>query len=560
MVNLFYWNDIINAGDYYAQWLATKLYKEVKYSRRPNLVITGSILSWNELNNSTIVWGSGLHNSNINEYCRITNKSNFKAVRGHLTAKKLQLNNITVGDPGILISKYYKAKNCISRKRYCLVCHWKDYEECKKLYSSYIDVISMGTTNIEALADTLNKYELVLSTSLHGIIFAHSYNIPAIHVEFNKLESIDDFKYKDYYSTIDIKYEKKTLTKTLSKDLTIFKNLYQNKNLYKPSQDCIKTLQNNLIKVLPTEQDLNPKYNAVLCAIAKNENNYINDWVEYYLNLGFDHIYLFDNNDSSTPWVGGRIKQIDKVTVFNVNNQHIKGMQLKCYNNFYKQFRNNFNWALFCDIDEYLTGIENINTFLDNRKFKNFEMIRVKWKLFGDDDLIDRNRQIPIYKALTKVIINNSLSNQGKCFVRGSLTNICVGSCHYAFRGDWDINNLEKRDLEKTTTVLTECLPSGIICNSRISIKEDYSNETVYLNHYMTKTLAEFLEQKFNRGDACFDTKQISLDYYWQLNKKTEEKLNFAKNYFKTIQKEIKPAKKPAKTYFGGANSYFRGW
>ena len=555
MVNLFYWNNITNAGDYYAQWLATKLYKEVKYSNRPNLVITGSILGWNELNNSTIVWGCGLHNNSLNEKCKITNKNNFKAVRGYLTAKKLQLENVTVGDPGVLISKYYSAKKYTYRKKYCLVCHWKDYDECKKLYGAYIDVISMITNNIEQLADTLNKYDLVLSTSLHGIIFAHSYNIPAIHIEFNKLESLDDFKYKDYYSTLDINYTKRILVKNLIKDLNIFNDLYKNKNLYRPSQKCIKNIQDNLLKVLPTEEELNPKYNSIICAIAKNENNYINDWVNYYLNLGFEHIYLFDNNDSNKPWVGNNIKQINKVTIFNVNNQHMKGMQLKCYDNFYKQFCHNFNWVLYCDIDEYLTGIENINDFLNNKKFKNFEMIRVKWKLFGDDDLIDRDRQVPIYKALTKVITNNSLSNQAKCFVRGGLSNICIGSCHYAFRGDWDITNLENRDLEKTTTVLKECLPSGAVCNSRISIKENYSNETIYLNHYMTKTLAEFLEQKFNRGDACFDTKQISLDYYWQLNKKTNEKLNFAKKYFKDAQNTS--VKKQKTTYWGGHASYF---
>ena len=33
-----------------------------------------------------------------------------------------------------------------------------------------------------------------------------------------------------------------------------------------------------------------------LIAIAKMENDYINDWVKYHLNLGIDRIYLYDNN------------------------------------------------------------------------------------------------------------------------------------------------------------------------------------------------------------------------------------------------------------------------
>ena len=34
-----------------------------------------------------------------------------------------------------------------------------------------------------------------------------------------------------------------------------------------------------------------------LCAIAKNENLYIREWVEYYMKLGFSNIILYDNNN-----------------------------------------------------------------------------------------------------------------------------------------------------------------------------------------------------------------------------------------------------------------------
>ena len=35
---------------------------------------------------------------------------------------------------------------------------------------------------------------------------------------------------------------------------------------------------------------------CVVC-ISKNSHDTINDWVEHYLNIGFTHIFLFDNND-----------------------------------------------------------------------------------------------------------------------------------------------------------------------------------------------------------------------------------------------------------------------
>ena len=56
-------------------------------------------------------------------------------------------------------------------------------------------------------------------------------------------------------------------------------------------------------------------------------------------------------------------------------------------------------------------------------------------------------------------------------------------------------------------------------------IKENYRFEIVFLNHYMTKSLSEFVKQKIGRGDAVFGKRQIKMDYYWRINKKTKKKI-----------------------------------
>lgn len=33
-----------------------------------------------------------------------------------------------------------------------------------------------------------------------------------------------------------------------------------------------------------------------ICAIAKDENFYIEEWIRYHLKLGVDQIYIFQNN------------------------------------------------------------------------------------------------------------------------------------------------------------------------------------------------------------------------------------------------------------------------
>lgn len=72
-------------------------------------------------------------------------------------------------------------------------------------------------------------------------------------------------------------------------------------------------------------------------------------------------------------------------------------------------------------------------------------------------------------------------------------------------------------------------LPSGRPCFSKVAIEENYTNESVFIHHYMTKTLSEFIEQKLNRNDAVFNY-GIKLDYFWRINEKTQEKLDYLKD------------------------------
>ena len=262
---------------------------------------------------------------------------------------------------------------------------------------------------------------------------------------------------------------------------------------------------------------------VVVCAIAKNENKYINDWVNWYLSLGFDKIYLFDNNDASEEFVGNCIKNKDFVKIYNKVGIYEERLQTRCYNEFYSDESNYFDWCLFCDIDEFLWGIDNIKDFLTNDAFKSFEQIRVAWRTFSDSDIIERDISVPVYEDFTNLSENKNLQKQAKYFVRGGLKDAIMG-VHLAYRKDEKYNSV----------ALRSCLPSGNVCISEDEgIKEDLSNESVYLNHYRTKSLKEFIDQKLNRGDAVKKNRVIGFDYYWNVNKKTKDKVEYVEKYLR---------------------------
>lgn len=263
---------------------------------------------------------------------------------------------------------------------------------------------------------------------------------------------------------------------------------------------------------------------VVLCCMAKNEHLYINDFVNHYVKLGFDRIYIYDNDDTDKPFIGDYINNHEKVEIIDKRGIVKPKLQQECYTTFYNT--HDFDWVFYCDVDEFLFGVADIKEFLS--KFRNMPIgqVRVKWKLIGDDGFIERDMSKPVYEVFKhspkstlnrNLIDKGNLEIQGKAFVRGGLKDVVVSSPHFASVGN-------------RHNIIPSCLPSGRPCNSGVAIKEDYSLETIYLYHYMTKSLSEFVNQKMKRTDAVFaDT--ITLNYFWRINKKTPEKIAWLKEH-----------------------------
>ena len=265
-----------------------------------------------------------------------------------------------------------------------------------------------------------------------------------------------------------------------------------------------------------------------VCALAKNEHLYINEWVSHYLKLGVDKIFIYDNDDKGSKRISDFIdkKSLERVKIINARGLHWKEIQHDFYNNFYRVEKDNFDWCLYCDVDEFLTGIDNIKTFLSKPIFKIYEQIRIKWKLFGDDDLIKRDMSKGVMETFNNVLTSSlsrdlskpsNLQSQGKSIVKGHLNHCKFTSVHFA---------INKND----NKLLSSCLPSGQRTFSGVAIEDNYESETVYLNHYMTKSLSEFINQKMNRTDAVFGNRILDLNYYWRINKKTPEKEKYLKD------------------------------
>jgi hypothetical protein len=91
---------------------------------------------------------------------------------------------------------------------------------------------------------------------------------------------------------------------------------------------------------------------AALCAIALDEEPYLQEWVDYNIGLGFDLIYIYDNSDSH------ELKQWKTEQPPNIRVSHLPGisMQTEAYRQCAKTLlaEGKHKWAAFFDVDEFL--------------------------------------------------------------------------------------------------------------------------------------------------------------------------------------------------------------
>jgi hypothetical protein len=112
---------------------------------------------------------------------------------------------------------------------------------------------------------------------------------------------------------------------------------------------------------------------VVLVCIAKDEDFYLDEWLEYNKKLGFDEIVMYENDwrcNIEKPF-------LRKIQMDGLNKQ------LEAYNDFIFNRKEDYNYAAFIDCDEFivLRKHNNIKEFLE--EYGNPKGIAINWHRYG---------------------------------------------------------------------------------------------------------------------------------------------------------------------------------
>lgn len=266
-----------------------------------------------------------------------------------------------------------------------------------------------------------------------------------------------------------------------------------------------------------------------ICCIVKQENLYLRDWVKYYYDMGVNKIVLYDNNDINGEYPQQVIG--DYIANGFVIYKDARGKyryQIEAYQQCYDEYKGDFDWIGFLDIDEYwyLSPHLSFDEFFSDERFPNAAGLFLNWLCYGDDNKL-HYEPIPVQERFKtpSLPIDSTPNAVKKCFIR----------CDERMGVEIiDANGFNSWSF---------C--EGVDFNSYTADGDFFRNEykwvyeNSFIKHYRTLTIEEFLYRRFGRrGYADLESphqKEFIMNMFWEQNEWTEEKQKIVDDFFKNF-------------------------
>lgn len=265
--------------------------------------------------------------------------------------------------------------------------------------------------------------------------------------------------------------------------------------------------------------------NCILTVI-KNEHQYLDEWIKYHLDLGINHIFIFEDIDSDshkdicdkygdkvsldgiysvldekTKIEAKQVKELNKYSVHHLYFRH-------ALNHLKMLYAGTYDWCFLIDNDEFITLQEPYKSIQDVlNEFEDYEAFVMSWKCFGANGLIHKPNK-GVVESFTKEA-EGKIANQVKtCYKLKSFRNEFLYTLHHPT----DICNWCNSDYLKNHNIAT------------------FSK--IYIRHYITKSWEEYAWKRKVRGYVW--GRERDFDYFFKVNPdmldKKEELISQIKN------------------------------
>lgn len=235
-----------------------------------------------------------------------------------------------------------------------------------------------------------------------------------------------------------------------------------------------------------------PQYYLAVCAIAKNEGPYFQEWIEWHRKQGVEKFYIYDNE--STDCTKEVLKPYVESGLVEYNYFPGYRMQLAAYDDCLKNYRFDARWIAFIDLDEFIVPIkyDSIPSFL--KRFEDSSAVEVNWLIYGSGG---EKKKLP-----------GTMMERFKCHSQPT---------HYLNRHVKSIvdtrrvfNMIGCHEAARISGYATDSHGNPIKKHFR---EREPQQDIIRINHYAVRSYEEFIEKQ-NRGRASGTNRTVKSEYF----------------------------------------------
>ena len=241
---------------------------------------------------------------------------------------------------------------------------------------------------------------------------------------------------------------------------------------------------------------LNKAYKTCIATVVKNEHEYLDEWIQYHLNLGIDHMFIYEDIDSDShkeicdKYEAVTLSSIESVlsasdldNTIKIKNNGKGEIQILYFRRILMYLKQNFdyNWCFIIDDDEFITVEDDLNKILP--LYNNYDAFIMQWDCYGANGYINK----PDYSS--KGVVDTYLIKSND-FLALDKNSGHVKTCYNMNR--YIDDNYHNHHI-----------PS-LKCNW---CRSDYSKnidariyKNIWIRHYITKSWEEYVWKKTKRG------------------------------------------------------------
>jgi len=236
-----------------------------------------------------------------------------------------------------------------------------------------------------------------------------------------------------------------------------------------------------------------------ICAIVRDEENYLDEWVRYHRAVGVERFHIFDNQ-SKVPVVETLKEFVDSGLVKVTPVQGFP-VQLPVYSHFIKEEKSAAKWVAFIDVDEFIVPVRHADVKHFIRPYERFAGVGVNWMTYGSSGHRTPPKGLVIENYLRRADKSAPENQHIKSIVQPEFVEDAEYTPHhFRYKAGWHAVNEQGEKIEE--------------------FSHPHSSELIQLNHYFHKSLEDFQNKlKRRRADG-------GPDYSMQLFEEREPSFN----------------------------------